>query len=120
RPRREWLSLWLLLKCSVRLRMRSVRIATWTSGEPVSPSDRALLEITSCFFSAVTDILLLRGICDVEPPHDLRRAARKLHQRHRNIAGQCEDEPIGMGHSGKDPALTDRLRVFRVEVQGRD
>ena len=25
-----------------------------------------------------------------------------------------------MGHSGKDPALADRLRAFRVEIVGRD
>ena len=37
-PRREWLSFTWVLKCSVRLVMRSDRIATWTSGEPVSPA----------------------------------------------------------------------------------
>ena len=36
-PRREWLSLTWVLKCSVRLLMRSDRIATCTSGDPVSP-----------------------------------------------------------------------------------
>ena len=41
RPRREWWSFLWVLKCSVRLAIRSERIATWTSAEPVSPSDRA-------------------------------------------------------------------------------
>src|SRR3546814_2520332 len=46
-----------VLKCSVRLTMRSVRIATWTSGLPVSPSARALSEMISDLRSAVTDIV---------------------------------------------------------------
>ena len=33
--------------------MRSERIATWTSAEPVSPSERALSAMTSCLRSAV-------------------------------------------------------------------
>src|SRR5690606_4071733 len=100
--------------------MRSVRIATWTSGDPVSPLPWALSLMISCFFSAVTDILSLRGIGEVEAPYDLGRTARNLHQRHRNLAGFGEIEPVGLGHSGKDPALADRLRAFRVEGQGRD
>src|SRR5690606_38547808 len=113
RPRREWLSLWWSLKCSVRLRIRSVRIATCTSGEPVSPLPWALSLMIFCLTSAVTDMLssLLGGIGQVEPPDDPGRPAREFHQRHRNRAGFGEKEPVGMGHSGKDPALAGRLRA---------
>src|SRR6185437_11543993 len=52
-PRREWLSLTWLLKCSVRLAMRSERMATWTSGEPVSPFLVAYSAINSCLRSGV-------------------------------------------------------------------
>ena len=48
RPRREWLSFLWSLKCSVRFLMRSERMATWTSGEPVSPLAVANSSISSC------------------------------------------------------------------------
>src|SRR5215208_4710453 len=41
-PRREWLSLGKLRRCSVSPRIRSVSRAIWTSGDPVSPSCTAL------------------------------------------------------------------------------
>ena len=58
-PRREWLSFLLSWKCPVRLLIRSVRIATWTSGLPVSPSVRANFLISSALRSAVIDIGIL-------------------------------------------------------------
>jgi hypothetical protein len=45
------------LECSVGMLIRSVRIATCTSGEPVSPDARALSLINVCLRSAVTDIV---------------------------------------------------------------
>src|ERR1700743_2610555 len=52
-PRREWLSLAWVLKCSVRLVMRSDRIAIWTSGEPVSLAPVAFSATTSFLRSGV-------------------------------------------------------------------
>src|SRR6056297_2434933 len=56
RPRREWLSFLWVLKCSVSVVIREVRIATWTSGEPVSPSFVANSLMIFVFSSAVIDI----------------------------------------------------------------
>src|SRR6476660_5817631 len=51
RPRREWLSLGKLARCRFRSRIRSVRSAIWTSGEPVSPSLVAYPVMISVFAS---------------------------------------------------------------------
>src|SRR5437667_6042137 len=55
-PRREWKSLRWVARWSVRLRMRSDRIATCTSGEPVSPALTAYSPMSVCLRSAVIDI----------------------------------------------------------------
>src|SRR3954467_4176660 len=53
RPRREWWSLACVRRCSVSSLIRSVSRAIWTSAEPVSPSARPNLPISSFFFSLV-------------------------------------------------------------------
>ena len=58
RPRREWLSFTWVLKWLVRLAIRSVRIATWTSGDPVSPTFKAYWLMSALLRSAVIDIEL--------------------------------------------------------------
>src|SRR5579863_7179099 len=55
-PRREWKSFLWVARWSVRLRMRSERIATCTSGEPVSPGLTAYSPMSTCLRSAVIDI----------------------------------------------------------------
>src|SRR5579862_3264430 len=55
-PRREWKSFLWVARWSVRLRMRSERIATCTSGEPVSPGFVAYSPMSVCLRSAVIDI----------------------------------------------------------------
>src|SRR5260370_16903612 len=55
-PRREWKSLRWVPRWSVRLRMRSDRIATCTSGDPVSPDLTAYSPMSACLRSAVIDI----------------------------------------------------------------
>src|SRR5689334_3093317 len=57
KPRREWWSLACVRRCSVSSLIRSVSRATWTSAEPVSPSARPYLPISSPFFSLVRLIL---------------------------------------------------------------
>src|SRR5262245_21674528 len=53
RPRRLWWSCLWTLRCSVRSLIRLVSSATWTSGEPVSPSPVACSAMIS-FFTAVS------------------------------------------------------------------
>src|SRR5215475_6638728 len=55
-PTTRMVVLAVVLKCSVRLLMRSDRIATCTSGDPVSPGFLAYVLITSALRPAVTDI----------------------------------------------------------------
>src|SRR6478752_4841607 len=55
-PRREWLSFLWTLKCSVRSLIRVVRIAIWTSGEPVSLALVALSLMSAVLRSADIDI----------------------------------------------------------------
>src|SRR6476620_9414777 len=57
RAGREWVSCTCVLKWLVRLVMRSDRIATWTSGEPVSPALVAFVLMTSALRSAAIDIV---------------------------------------------------------------
>src|SRR5713226_9689880 len=63
-PRREWKSLRWVARWSVRLRMRSDRIATCTSGEPVSPGLTAYSPMSVCLRSAVIDIGLVPSTID--------------------------------------------------------
>ena len=63
RPRRELLSLRFLSKCWESSSIRRVRIATCTSGEPVSVSWRFVLLISFCFFRFVS----MRGMIAHSP-----------------------------------------------------
>src|SRR3954464_6965626 len=60
-PRRLWKSFACVLRCSVRLVIRSVSRATWTSGLPVSAEAWAYSDTSAVLRSAVIDIGLLRG-----------------------------------------------------------
>src|SRR5687767_13903289 len=51
RPRREWWSLGWVFRCSVSSLMRRDSTATWTSGDPVSPSVLACSPMIFCFSS---------------------------------------------------------------------
>src|SRR2546421_77414 len=81
RPRREWKSLLCVAKCSVRFLMRSLSTATWTSGEPVSPSLRAYSLMTSCLRGSVIDIGSLLSLV-VQHTHRTKRAVGDLGERH--------------------------------------
>src|SRR5918911_2999953 len=59
RPRRLWWSCLSSLRCSVRSLMRCVSIATWTSGEPVSPSRVAYSDMIFCLVAASSATMLL-------------------------------------------------------------
>ena len=56
-PRRlEW-SYLLALRCSVKRLIFLVRMAIWTSEEPLSPSERLNFPMSSCFSSFVSSVI---------------------------------------------------------------
>src|SRR5579872_3182813 len=61
--------------------MRSLRTATWTSGEPVSPSLRAYSLMTSCLRGSVIDIGSLLSL-EVQHTHRTKGAVGDLGERH--------------------------------------
>src|SRR5687768_1161269 len=78
--------------------MRSVRIATWTSGDPVSVAPRALSLMISCLRSAVTDIVYPFDL-EVEAAHHPDLGAgfvpADLHKRDRNgLVGRKMEAPL--------------------------
>src|SRR5690606_27782718 len=103
--------------------MRSVRIATWTSGEPVSPFARALSWMTSALRSAVIDIITFlehHGL-KIEAPHDFQRSRRNFYQGNRaTFAVPPPVEPVVRAYPGPDATLSDRPCRFRGKVQSRD
>src|ERR1700693_750588 len=93
-PRREWKSFLWVARWSVRLRMRSDRIATCTSGEPVSPGLTAYSPMSVCLRSAVIDIGLVPStIDDAHRPQsailDARQGDKKL------IVPRPDDRAVG-------------------------
>src|SRR6266849_6327806 len=98
-PRREWKSLRCVERWSVRLRMRSERIATCTSGEPVSPGLTAYSPMSVCLRSAVIDIGFPSTIDDAHRPKPAILDPR-----------QGDDQPI-------QPRADDRATGKIVEVR---
>src|SRR5579883_1500743 len=86
RPRREWKSLGCVARWSVRLRMRSLRMAICTSGEPVSPSLRAYSLTSSCLRASVIDIGSLL-VSKIQHTHRPQPSRRDLGERHQLAAG---------------------------------
>src|SRR4051794_12057661 len=119
-PRRLWLSFAWLLKCWVRLLMRSVRIATWTSGEPVSPFFWPCSLISASLRSAVIDIVSLLFFLKVEPPDDLQAVGRCFDQRDRSSLQRCHAKPRLLGETGKPLSMTEQLGLAGVDGEGRD
>src|SRR5690348_15371370 len=64
RPRREWKSFLWVERWPVRLRIRSLRMATWTSGDPVSPSFAPYSVMSACLRTVVIDIGLVPSAID--------------------------------------------------------
>src|SRR6266566_4388770 len=81
--------------------MRSESTATWTSGEPVSPSPVAYCVITSFFRSAVTDIGSSRSVAkplgaraEIENPERPELPLGDFRERYRLASGRREiDRP---------------------------
>src|SRR4029078_6637805 len=99
--------------------MRLVRIATWTSGEPVSSLARACSLITSCLRSAVIDIVSLLFVAKVEAPDDLEAVGRGFDQRHRSSLQHCHAKPRLCGETDKPLPLTEQLGFTATRRGGR-
>src|SRR5215831_14502496 len=109
RPRREWLSFLCVLKCSVRLAIRSDRMATWTSAEPVSPDLRAWVVISSALRSGVIDI----GFSlKMEQAHGLESSSPHLAKRQRPARLR--------GQNGTGRVLVSDDAGFQTRAQGFD
>src|SRR5580693_2697271 len=121
-PRRLWWSCLCTFRCSVRWLIRLVSSATWTSGEPVSPSLVAYSARISFLTAVSSGTWLLKNVGSVEdssparPPHEgaaglrltrllagqhfrLPRAARRLRRVRRWLAGGV----VGAGRHAHDP-----------------
>src|SRR5688572_32947403 len=101
--------------------MRAVSRATWTSAEPVSPSARPYLPISSCFFSAVRPIKTPRpsglrrreistepsGLFDVSAHlgHELVNPVEAL------LAPETSDEGDPQGAAVEIGAVVDEIRL---------
>src|SRR5260370_4914947 len=92
-PRREWKSLRWVAGGSVRLRMRSERIATCTSGEPVSPGLTAYSPMSVCLRSAVIDIGFLSTIDDAHRPKTAILDPRQSNNQ--PIQPRADDRAVG-------------------------
>src|SRR5260370_8094151 len=74
--------------------MRSLRMATWTSGEPVSSLPWAYDLISSALRAAVIDIGISIYL-KVEDAHRLKRGAVRTDQRHQPAAGLAPQKGAG-------------------------
>src|SRR5438309_9674795 len=99
--------------------MRSVRIATCTSGEPVSPLSRPCSLISAPLRSAVIDIVSLLFL-KVEPPDDLEAVGRGFDQRDRSSLQRCHAKPRRCGETGKPLPMTEQLSLAGGDGEGRD
>src|SRR5580698_4111401 len=129
-PRREWLSFLWVLKCSVRFAIRSERIATCTSADPVSASPRAWVRIRSALRSAVIDIGYLRS-GELKDPHGVEPTRTHLAERHDPLPFECGDGARARselrfqrlrlpGKKDDRPSLRQPECVFGGQGQGRD
>ena len=112
----------VLFRCSVRSAMRVVSSATWTSGEPVSPSTVAYSAMI--FFLAVgverqrSPLRLLRGAPGQVHPGSLGSAAvlrqASGYQRRPGPPNRAEPAPEGRRARGGGAAATYALRTPRL------
>src|SRR6476646_2981760 len=120
RPRREWLSLAWLLKWVVRLLMRSVRIATWTSGDPVSPLPCACSLISASLRSAVIDIGSLLFLSKVEPPDDLEAVGRGFDERDWSSLQHRHAKPRVCVDPEQHLSMAEQTGLVGSDGEGRD
>ena len=115
RPRREWKSFLCSLRCSVRFLMRSDNTATWTSGDPVSPSLVAYSLISSCLRSCVIDTGFSIFMC-MNDTHGLQPVVFHPRDRNHPLAAHRPDNGRGGGF-GTGRALQQRQKRQSLSVR---
>src|SRR3954447_12084199 len=99
--------------------MRLVRIAIWTSGEPVSSLARACSLMTSFLRSAVIDIVALLFL-KVEPPDNPKAVGRDFHQCHGTTFVRGECKPRRCGDPEQHLSVTEQTSLIGSDGEGRD
>src|SRR4051794_205636 len=100
--------------------MRSVRIATWTSGDPVSPLPWACSLINAPLRSAVIDIVSLLFVSKVEPPDDPKVVGRGFDQGDRNFVQRRKAQPRFCRDPGQTLPMTEQTGLIGSDGEGRD
>src|SRR5690349_21589791 len=100
--------------------MRSVRIATWTSGEPVSPLPCACSLISASLRSAVIDIVITPFVLKVETPDDPEAVGRGFDQSDRSSLRCRKPKPRLCGEPGQALSVTEQLCLVGSDGEGRD
>src|SRR5687768_9839738 len=100
--------------------MRSVKMATWTSGEPVSSLPRPCSLISAALRSVVIDIVHSNLRSKVEPADDADVACRNLDQSDRRFAGNRKVQARRCGGPGQKLSMTEQQSLVGVDGEGRD
>src|SRR6476620_8279471 len=100
--------------------MRSVRIATWTSGEPVSPLPCACSLISASLRSAVIDIGSLLFLSKVEPPDDPEAVGRGFDKGDRSSLRCRQLKPRLCGEPEQHLSMTEQTGLIGGDGEGRD
>src|SRR5438270_14073507 len=100
--------------------MRSVKIATWTSGDPVSPLPCACSLISASLRSAVIDIGSLLFVLEVKTPDDLQAVGRGFDQRHRISLQGRQAKPRLCGDPEQHLTMTEQTGLIGSDGEGRD
>src|SRR5947208_9725485 len=100
--------------------MRSVRIATWTSGDPVSPLPCACSLISASLRSAVIDIGSLLLVAKVETPDDLEAVGRGFDQGDRSFLQHRHAKPRLCGDPQQHLTMPAQTGLIGGDGEGRD
>src|SRR4051794_14052326 len=100
--------------------MRSVRIATWTSGDPVSPLPCACSLMSAPLRSAVIDIVSLLFVAKVETPDDLEAVGRGFDESDRSSLQHRHAKPRLRGDPEQLLSMTEQLGLIGGDGEGRD
>src|SRR4051794_18166387 len=99
--------------------MRSVRIATCTSGEPVSLLPCACSLISACLRSAVIDIVSLLFFSKVEPPNDPEAVGQGFDQSDGDIVQHRKAQPRLCGEPRQTLPMTEQTGLVGGDGEGR-
>src|SRR6266404_3339410 len=100
--------------------MRSVRMATWTSGDPVSPLPCACSLISASLRSVVIDIGSLLFFSKVEPPDDLQAVGRGFHESDGSFLQHHHAKPRRCGDPEQPLSMAEQIGLIGSDGEGRD